>query len=151
MVTTHAPESAPPAVARQAWLGAGLALAAVGWGANQFAPLIVMYEVRLGLSAAVVDAMFALYALGLVPALLAGGRLSDRIGRRAVVRSALPVSFLASCLLMAGGHQTPLPYAGRLLAGAASGLALARAPPGSRNCRPTRETRPPGHAGRRSR
>jgi Major Facilitator Superfamily len=122
MVITSA--SAPPVVARQAWLGAGLALAAVGWGANQFAPLIVMYEARLGLSAAVVDAMFALYALGLVPALLAGGRLSDRIGRRAVVRSALLVSFLATCLLMAGGHQALLLYAGRFLAGAASGLAF---------------------------
>jgi hypothetical protein len=116
--------SAPPVVARRAWLGAGLALAAVGWGANQFAPLIVMYQARLGLSVAVVDAMFALYALGLVPALLAGGRLSDRIGRGALVRSALLVSFLATCLLMAGGHQTLLLYAGRFLAGAASGLAF---------------------------
>jgi Major Facilitator Superfamily len=124
MVTTHASASAPPVVARRAWLGAGLALAAVGWGANQFAPLIVMYEARLGLSAAAADAIFGLYALGLVPALLAGGRLSDRIGRGAVVRSALPVSFLASCLLMAGGHQALLLYAGRLLAGAASGLAF---------------------------
>jgi Major Facilitator Superfamily len=122
MVITQA--SAPPVVERRAWLGAGLALAAVGWGANQFAPLIVMYEARLGLSAAVVDAMFALYALGLVPALLAGGRLSDRIGRRAVVRSALLVSFVATCLLMAGGHQALLLYAGRFLAGAASGLAF---------------------------
>jgi hypothetical protein len=122
MVITHA--SAPPVVARRAWLGAGLALAAVGWGANQFAPLIVMYQARLGLSSAVADGMFGLYALGLVPALLAGGRLSDRIGRRAVVLPALPASFLASCLLMAGGHQVLLLCAGRLLAGAASGLAF---------------------------
>jgi MFS family permease len=122
MVMTQ--ESAPPVVASRAWLGAGLALAAVGWGANQFAPLIVMYQDRLGLTAAVADAMFGLYALGLVPALLAGGRLSDRVGRRAVVMPALLVSFLATCLLMAGGHQVLLLCAGRLLAGAASGLAF---------------------------
>jgi hypothetical protein len=122
MVITHA--SAPPVVASRAWLGAGLALAAVGWGANQFAPLIVMYQDRLGLTAAVADAMFGLYALGLVPALLAGGRLSDRVGRRAVVMPALLVSFLATCLLMAAGHQVLLLCAGRLLAGAASGLAF---------------------------
>jgi hypothetical protein len=122
MVITQ--ESAPPVVASRAWLGAGLALAAVGWGANQFAPLIVMYQDRLGLTAAVADAMFGLYALGLVPALLAGGRLSDRIGRRAVVMPALLVSFLATGLLMAGGHQVLLLCAGRLLAGAASGLAF---------------------------
>jgi hypothetical protein len=122
MVMTQ--EFAPPVVASRAWLGAGLALAAVGWGANQFAPLIVMYQDRLGLTAAVADAMFGLYALGLVPALLAGGRLSDRVGRRAVVMPALLVSFLATCLLMAGGHQVLLLCAGRLLAGAASGLAF---------------------------
>jgi MFS family permease len=122
MVMTR--ETAPPLVARRAWLGAGLALAAVGWGANQFAPLIVMYQARLGLPAAVADAMFGLYALGLVPALLAGGRLSDRVGRRAVVMPALLTSFLATCLLMAGGHQPLLLYAGRFLAGVASGLAF---------------------------
>jgi hypothetical protein len=122
MVITQ--ESAPPLVTSRAWLGAGLALAAVGWGANQFAPLIVMYQDGLGLTAAVADAMFGLYALGLVPALLAGGRLSDRVGRRAVVMPALLVSFLATCLLMAGGHQVLLLCAGRLLAGAASGLAF---------------------------
>jgi hypothetical protein len=116
--------SAPPGVARRSWLGAGLALAAVGWGANQFAPLIVMYQVRLGLSAAVADAMFGLYAIGLVPALLTGGRLSDRAGRRAVIMPALALSFLATCLLMAGAHDPLLLYAGRFLAGAASGLAF---------------------------
>jgi MFS family permease len=122
MVITNAP--APPAVARRSWFGPGLALAAVGWGANQFAPLIVMYQARLGLSAAVADAMFGLYALGLVPALLAGGRLSDRAGRRAVLMPALLASFLATCLLMAGAHDPLLLYAGRFLAGAASGLAF---------------------------
>lgn len=122
MVITQA--SAPPAAARRAWLGAGLTLAAVAWGANQFAPLIVMYQARLGLSAAVADAMFGLYALGLVPALLAGGRLSDRAGRRAVITPALLVSFFATCLLMAGAHDPLLLYAGRFLAGVASGLAF---------------------------
>jgi predicted MFS family arabinose efflux permease len=122
VIVTHT--SASPAVARRGWLGAGAALAAVGWGANQFVPLIVLYSRRLGLSPAVVDAMFGLYALGLVPALLAGGRLSDRIGRRRVVLPALLVSFLATGLLMAGGHQPLWLFAGRFLAGVASGLAF---------------------------
>ncbi|MEU1663914.1 MFS transporter [Streptomyces sparsogenes] len=116
--------STPPAVAQRTWLGAGLALAAVGWGANQFAPLIVMYTSRLGLSSAVVDAMFGLYALGLVPALLVGGRLSDLAGRRAVVLPALLVSFLATCLLMAGGNHPAWLFAGRFVAGVAAGLAF---------------------------
>ncbi|KAA2245984.1 MFS transporter [Solihabitans fulvus] len=122
MVTTESVTQ--PVVSSRSWWGAGLALAAIGWGANQFAPLIVLYQARLGLSAAVLEAMFGLYALGLVPALLIGGRLSDRFGRRPVVLPALALSFAGSCLLMAGGDQPNLLYVGRFLAGVASGLAF---------------------------
>lgn len=120
MVVTEA--STRVAVSPRAWWGAGFALATVGWGANQFPPLIVLYQSRLGLSATVLDAMFGLYALGLVPALLVGGRLSDRVGRRPLVLPALVVSFVASCLLAVGGAGPGWLYAGRLLAGVASGL-----------------------------
>ncbi|MGW4059253.1 MFS transporter [Amycolatopsis sp. NPDC004747] len=122
MTSTHA----APQVSRssRAWLGTGLALTAIGWGANQFAPLIVFYQQRLGLSSAVASAMFGLYALGLIPALLVGGKWSDLAGRRPAVRTALAVSFAATCLLMIGGTFPGWLYAGRLLAGIASGLAF---------------------------
>lgn len=68
----------PPRAAR-GWLGDGLAACMIGWGTNQFTPMLLLYRARLGLSAPVVEAMFALYAIGLVPGLLAGGSLSDRI------------------------------------------------------------------------
>ncbi|WIX98530.1 MFS transporter [Amycolatopsis mongoliensis] len=119
--TQFSPPVAGPA---RAWLGAGLALAAIGWGANQFAPLIVLYQQRFGLSPAAAGAVFGLYALGLIPALLAGGKWSDAAGRRPVVLTALAMSFAATCLLMAGGTQPIGLYAGRLLAGVASGLAF---------------------------
>jgi MFS family permease len=109
-------------VSASAWLGAGAALASAGWGANQFAPLLVLYQDRLGLSSAVVDAMFGLYALGLIPALLVGGRLSDRVGRRRIVLTALIVSAAATTVLMIGADHPGLLYAGRFLAGVASGL-----------------------------
>jgi nitrate/nitrite transporter NarK len=109
-------------VSAGAWLGAGAALASAGWGANQFAPLLVLYQERLGLSSAVVDAMFGLYALGLIPALLVGGRLSDRVGRRRIVLIALIVSAAATTVLMIGADHPGLLYVGRLLAGVASGL-----------------------------
>ena len=69
------------------WLGAGLAVCMAGWGANQFTPMLLLYRSQLGLSAATVEAMFGLYAIGLMPGLLVGGSLSDRIGRRRVCRS----------------------------------------------------------------
>jgi MFS family permease len=105
------------------WLRPAIAVAAIGWGANQFAPLIVMYQ-QHGLSVAATQVMFALYAVGLVPALMVGGRWSDRAGRRIVVMTALLLSLAASVVLMAGSLQHALLFPGRLLAGVSSGLAF---------------------------
>src|SRR5205823_4890744 len=74
------------------WWGAGAAVAAVGWGAQQFAPLLLMYRAELGVSAATVQAVFAMYVVGLIPGLLFGGPVSDRYGRRPVVLAALAAS-----------------------------------------------------------
>jgi MFS family permease len=106
-----------------AWRRPGLAMVAIGWGANQFAPLIVLYQ-RDGVAASATGIMFGLYAVGLVPALLVGGRWSDRVGRYPVVRAALLVSVVATVVLMCGSAQTWWLYPGRFLAGLSSGLAF---------------------------
>lgn len=106
------------------WRGPAVAVCAVGWGANQFAALLPFYRLHLGASLAVVQATFGLYAVGLVPGLLLGGPLSDRHGRRVVVRTALPISFVASVVLMLGAHGAGWLFAGRLVAGLASGTAF---------------------------
>ena len=106
------------------WWGAGAAVAAVGWGAQQFAPLLLMYRAELGVGAATVQAVFATYVVGLVPGLLFGGPVSDRYGRRPVVLAALAASVAASALLLAGGHGVGWLFAGRLVAGFASGAAF---------------------------
>ena len=119
----------PPSADRQeadapSWVPVGLAVAAVAWGANQFSPLLLIYRQRLHLSAAIVDATFGLYAAGLIPALLIGGHLADRYGRRRILVSALAVSFPATLSLIAGGGSLPMLFIGRLLSGIASGLAF---------------------------
>ncbi|MFG1798130.1 MFS transporter [Nocardia sp. NPDC049149] len=111
-------------VSESAWLGPGLALAVMGWGANQFPPLIALYARELGLTAAVLNAIFGLYALGLIPALLIGGRLSDRLGRKPIVLVALAISAVGTCLLIYGGEAVSALFAGRLLSGVANGLAF---------------------------
>jgi hypothetical protein len=105
------------------WLRPAVAVAAIGWGANQFAPMIVLYQ-QHGVSVAATEVMFGLYAVGLVPALMMGGRWSDRAGRRVVVITALVVSLVASVVLMAGSAWHELLFPGRLLAGVSSGLAF---------------------------
>lgn len=127
----------------RSWLRAGIAVAAVGWGANQFAPLLLLYQARLGLSEATVQATFGLYALGLMPALLVGGLLADRYGRRTVLLPALVASVLAGVLLIAGGSTPGLLFAGRLIAGIASGTAF------SSGAAWVKELAPPGTGARR--
>lgn len=109
---------------RWAWLRAGTAVAAVGWGANQFAPMLLVYRSQLGVSSATVEAMFGMYALGLIPGLLVCGPLSDRLGRRPIMLAALLASVLATVMIIAGSAVTGLLFAGRLVAGIASGAAF---------------------------
>ena len=102
-------------------LAAAAAMVAIGWGANQFAPLVVMYQEVAGVGETAAQTMFVLYAVGLVPGLFLGGPLSDRFGRRVVVLVALAASLAATSLLVAGVLGAGWLYAGRLLAGLASG------------------------------
>ncbi|MFD2028524.1 MFS transporter [Promicromonospora aerolata] len=102
--------------------GALLALLAMGWGSNQFAPLIVMYQSELGVNAAQAQGMFVLYAVGLVPGLFIGGRWSDHRGRAPVVMLALIGVSVSSALLMCGPAAHAWLHLGRLLAGLACGI-----------------------------
>ncbi|WP_064743104.1 MFS transporter [Pseudonocardia spinosispora] len=108
----------------KSWLRVALAVCAVGWGGNQFVPLLPMYRVELGLSASITQATFACYVLALVPGLLFGGPVADRFGRRAVLLPASALSMLSGLVLVAGQSGVGWLFIGRLLAGAAGGLAF---------------------------
>jgi MFS family permease len=66
------------------WLRVSAAVFAVAWGGNEFTPLLVTYRLDQHLSALTVNLLLGAYVLGIVPALLIGGPLSDRFGRRAL-------------------------------------------------------------------
>jgi MFS family permease len=121
-MTDHSSVGRP--VGRHSWLAIALGVATVGWGANQFAPLLLMYRSELEVSTATVQATYALYAIGLIPGLFLGGPLSDRYGRRRMLVPALLISALASGLLMLAGAGVAWLFVGRLVAGAASGAAF---------------------------
>ena len=86
-----------------AWIRVALAMFAVGWGANQFSPMLIVYRQALGLGAAEIAGLFGIYAATLIPGLLAG--LSDRFGRRACVLPFAALSPVATLLLILGPHD----------------------------------------------
>jgi Major Facilitator Superfamily len=107
------------------WAGAAAALFVVAWGAQQFASLLVAYHQQRGLSPAVNDALFGIYAIPLMVALFLCGPAGDRWGRVRVARPAVVVAVLATVALMVGSESTALLFVGRFLAGASSGAMFA--------------------------
>lgn len=115
---------AAPGAQDRTWLPVAGVLLGAGWGSNQFTPMLPVYHTHLGLSTALLEALFGAYAAGLIPGLLLAGRWSDRHGRRVIVISAAWLALLSSGCLIAGGHAVALLFAGRLLAGLSSGAAF---------------------------
>ncbi|WP_430523561.1 MFS transporter [Streptomyces qinglanensis] len=102
-------------------------------------PLYGLYRQELGFGELMVTVVFAVYAVGVIAALLVAGDYSDKLGRRPVLLAALLLSAAsAGCFLLEGG--LPLLFCGRLLSGFAAGLlsgaataaVLELAPDGSR-------------------
>jgi MFS family permease len=112
-------------IARVPWLPVAAVLLGTGWGSNQFTPLLLVYRHTLAVSTGTLEAMFGLYALGLIPGLLLAGAVSDARGRRKVVMAAAALSLAGSVVLAAGGDSVALLFVGRLLIGVSSGVAFA--------------------------
>ena len=110
-----------------AWVRIAFAMFAVGWGANQFSPMLIVYRHELSLSAGAVAGLFLVYALTLIPGLLIGGPASDRFGRRPVVLPFVVLSPVATLLLVLQPRSLALITAGRALAGLCSGVAIGSA------------------------
>ncbi len=66
---------------------------ATAWAANHFVALIPVLQEDRGYSTTLLAAVFGLYAVGLLPGLLLGGAVSDRVGR---ARLALPGAVVAA-------------------------------------------------------
>jgi MFS family permease len=108
-----------------AWMRVAGILFVVAWGGNQFTPLLVMYQQTGGLTEQTATLLLGAYVFGLIPALLIGGPLSDRYGRRPLV---LPAPFIAAAgsVVLALAESSPwILAAGRILSGVALGLSMA--------------------------
>lgn len=113
-----------PAVQEHALFGGVLAmLLAMGWAANHFAALIPAISDHQHLTVAALDTMFGIYALGLLPGLLLGGRASDAFGRPSVALAGAGTA-LAGTVTMLLSQQSEALLVGRLVVGLGVGLAV---------------------------
>ena len=119
------PSSTSPRAGTRLWVPVSLAMFVAAWGGNEFTPLLVMYRQDGGLSPIAVDGLLFTYVLGIVPALLLGGPLSDRFGRRPLMQPAPILAGLGSLLLALGPHSVGLLSVGRVFSGVALGLSMA--------------------------
>lgn len=84
-------------------------------------PLYGLYREQIGFSELIVTVVFAVYAVGVIAALLIAGGFSDVLGRRPVLLAALGLAALSAvCFLSERG--LPLLYTGRVLSGFSAGL-----------------------------
>lgn len=126
--TSSLPVSVPSASSRvllAPWLRVSAAVFAVAWGGNEFTPLLVTYRLEEHLSALTVNMLLGAYVLGIVPALLIGGPLSDRYGRRTLALPAPLLALAGSAVLAAGGGSAGQLFVGRVFSGLALGLVMA--------------------------
>jgi MFS family permease len=86
-------------------------------------PLYVVYQQQWGFSAITITVVFALYVAGLLGSLLVVGALSDHVGRRPVIGSAVALEAVALVLFLVAGDVTMLAIA-RVAQGIATGAAM---------------------------
>ncbi|HTZ88041.1 MAG TPA: MFS transporter [Solirubrobacteraceae bacterium] len=105
------------------WLLA-LTLAWFLFASSAPSPLYIVYQQKWGFSAIVLTGVFAVYALGLLIALIVAGSLSDHLGRRPTLLLALAIQ-IAGMLLFAEADGVGWLFAARTLQGFATGVATA--------------------------
>ena len=98
-------------------------LLATGWVANHFVGLMPVISDSEHLSTATLDGIFGIYAVGLLPGLLVGGRVSDALGRRSVALTGSAAALVGTGVMLLSQHTGAL-LLGRLIVGIGVGLAI---------------------------
>lgn len=109
--------------ARGVFAGVLALLLATGWVANHFVAVMPLISDREHLGAATLDAIFGIYALGLLPGLLIGGRASDALGRRSVALTGSAIALAGTVAMLLSQHPDVL-LAGRSIVGLGVGLTV---------------------------
>lgn len=100
-----------------------LLLLSSGWATNHFATMIAVLRDQELFTPIVVNGAFGIYAVGLVPSLLIGGVLADRLGARPVVLTGALAAAIGNIVILLW-QTTPGLLLGRLVIGLGVGLAI---------------------------
>ena len=84
-------------------------------------PLYVIYQEKLRFSTLMITVIFAVYATGVLAALLLFGRASDALGRRRMLLPGLACSALSAAAFLLA-QDLPLLFVGRVLSGLSAGI-----------------------------
>lgn len=84
-------------------------------------PLYPIYHARFSFDALAITLIFAIYAFGVIAALLTFGRVSDTLGRKPVLIAGLVLSLLSAAVLFCAGGFVPMLVA-RVLSGISAGI-----------------------------
>nr|ABS50473.1 NapR9 [Streptomyces aculeolatus] len=128
-----------PRTRRPGYLAAAGVFAVGMLGTTLPTPLYGLYRQQIGFSELIVTVVFAVYAVGVIVALLVAGDFSDILGRRPILLCAAALA-AGSALLFIFEQGLPQLFAGRVLSGFSAGLfsgtataaVLDLAPPGRR-------------------
>jgi MFS family permease len=101
-----------------------LTLALLLFASSAPSPLYIVYQAKWGFSAITLTGVFAVYALGLLGALVVAGSVSDHLGRRPTLLLALLIE-IVGMLLFAEARSVLWLFAARILQGIATGIATA--------------------------
>jgi MFS family permease len=104
-----------------AFAGLALAFLIVMTGTTIPTPMYALYQRELGFSPLVQTVIFAVYAVGVLAALLVAGRWSDAVGRRPLLLAGLVGALLSSVVFLVAGPVWVL-LVGRLLSGISAGI-----------------------------
>lgn len=89
-------------------------------GATLPAPLFPLYQVHFGLNSLEITALYAIYAVALIPSLLLIGPLSDQVGRRPVIVPMMVLGVVVAALFIWAPNPATL-FIARALEGIALG------------------------------
>ncbi|MGW1886694.1 MFS transporter [Streptomyces sp. NPDC001970] len=124
------PTGAPPAGQGRYGLSRPVAFAAIAGifvlfmaASSAPSPLYVVYQHEWSFSATTLTLVFAVYVVGMIGALLVLGALSDHIGRRPVLASAIVLEAVAMALFIVANDVSILLTA-RFVQGVATGVAM---------------------------